>query len=106
LRQRAVRTACSKLRRNSDAGDLGPGLESLGPGGSILGGGRLMAVKLEQVADPVMGRQEALRLAGYLKRFICRSRRRVGWCEFSALLFSPLCFLCSTEGMISRLAAP
>jgi len=26
-----------------------------------------------------------------LKRFICRSRYRVAWCEFSALLFSPLC---------------
>jgi len=64
LRQRAVRTACSQLRRSGDAGDLGPGLESLGPGGSMLGGGRLMAAKLEQVADPVMGRQEALRLAG------------------------------------------
>jgi hypothetical protein len=25
-----------------------------------------------------------------LNRFICRSRRRVGWCEFSARLFSPL----------------
>ena len=33
-------------------------------------------------------------------------RRRVGWCEFSALLFSPLCFLCSTEGITARLAAP
>jgi len=30
-----------------------------------------------------------------LKRFICRSRFRVGWCEFSALLLRPLCFLCS-----------
>jgi putative transposase len=29
-----------------------------------------------------------------------------GWCEFSALLFSPLCFRCSTEGITSRLAAP
>src|SRR5215213_214636 len=29
-----------------------------------------------------------------LKRFICRSRRRVGWCEFSARLFKPLCFRC------------
>jgi len=40
-----------------------------------------------------------------LKRFICRSRRRVGWCEFSARLFNPLCCRCSTPGMISRFAA-
>ena len=35
---------------------------------------------------------------GDLNRFICRSRCRVGWCEFSALLFSPLCFRGSTAG--------
>ena len=35
--------------------------------GSILGGGHLMAAKVEQVADPVMGGQEALRLAGRLE---------------------------------------
>src|SRR3954447_5960079 len=40
-----------------------------------------------------------------LKRFICRSRRRVGWCEFSALLFRPLCRRCSTPGISSRFAA-
>ena len=35
-----------------------------------------------------------------LNRYICRSRRWMGWCEFSALSFSPLCLLCSTEGSI------
>jgi len=30
----------------------------------------------------------------------------VGWCEVSALLFSPLCLLCSTEGITWHLAAP
>jgi hypothetical protein len=30
-----------------------------------------------------------------LNRFIWRSRRRVGWCEFSAWLLSPLCWRCS-----------
>ena len=29
----------------------------------------------------------------------------VGWCEFSAQLFSPLCFLCSTDDITLRLAA-
>src|SRR4051812_39501689 len=43
---------------------------------------------------------------GSFIRFICRSRRRVGWCEFSARLFKPLCFRCSTEGITSLLAAP
>src|SRR5919202_2693922 len=42
---------------------------------------------------------------GDLKRFICRSRRRVGWCEFSALLLRPLCRRCSTEGITSAFAA-
>jgi len=41
-----------------------------------------------------------------LNRFICRSRRRVGWWEFSARLLSPLCGRCSTPGMISFFAAP
>src|SRR3954470_20899216 len=43
---------------------------------------------------------------GDVKRFICRSRRRVGWFEFSARLFRPLCWRCSTLGITSRLAAP
>ena len=64
LRWGAIGTACSWLRRSGDAGDLGPSLEGLAPGGSILGGGHLMAAKVEEVADPVVGGQEALRLAG------------------------------------------
>ena len=44
--------------------------------------------------------------AVYLNCFICRSRQRVGWCEFSALLLSPLCWRCSMAGMTSLLAAP
>src|SRR3954463_7545413 len=43
---------------------------------------------------------------GDLKRFIWRSRRRVGWCEFSARLLRPLCLRCSTPGSRSFLAAP
>ncbi len=41
-----------------------------------------------------------------LKRHIFFSRSRVGWCEFSARLFNPLCCRCSTPGRIARLAAP
>ena len=44
LRWGAIGTACSWLRRSGDAGDLGPSLEGLAPGGSILGGGHLMGI--------------------------------------------------------------
>lgn len=43
--------ARSRLRRSGDAGDLGPDLESLGPGGATLGGRRLVAPEQEKVVD-------------------------------------------------------
>src|SRR3954464_1559436 len=49
------------------AGDLGPGLEGLGPGGSILVGGEVIAGGVEEVVDPVMGGEEALGLARRLE---------------------------------------
>ena len=61
-----MRTACPWLRRSGDAGDLGPDPKGVGPGGSILGGGHLMAAEVEKVADPVVGGLEALCLAGAL----------------------------------------
>jgi len=60
-RSGAVRTACSWLGYNGDAGDLGPNLKGLGPGGSILDGRPLMAAEQEKGVDPVVGGQEALR---------------------------------------------
>lgn len=63
-RQSAVGTAYSWLRRGSDAGDLGPNLEGLGAGGPILESGHLMAAKVEEVVDPVVGGQKTLCLAG------------------------------------------
>src|SRR3954451_14516270 len=48
------------LYPSGHAGDRGPGLYGLGPGGSILGG----RAEVEQVADLVVGREEALDLAG------------------------------------------
>ena len=59
-----MRTARSWLRRSGDAGHLGPSLEGLGAGGSMLGGWNLVAAEQEEVVDPVVGGQEALRLAG------------------------------------------
>jgi hypothetical protein len=44
--------------------DLGPGLEGLGPCGSILMGGEAMAAEVEEVVDLVVGGEEALCLAG------------------------------------------
>ncbi len=64
LRWGAMGTACSWLRRSGDAGDLGPSLKGLDPGGSMLGGWNLVTAEQEKVVDPVMGGQEALRLAG------------------------------------------
>ena len=43
---------------------------------------------------------------GDLNFFITLSRCRVGWWEFSARLFKPLCDRCATLGIISRFAAP
>jgi hypothetical protein len=40
------------------------------------------------------------------KPFIACSRCLVGWCEFSARLFSPLWERCSAEGISSRWAVP
>ncbi len=58
-----MRAACSWLRRSGDAGDLGPNPEGLGPGGSILGGGHLIAAEVEKVVNSVVGGEETLRLA-------------------------------------------
>ncbi len=44
LRWRAMRAACSWRCRSSDAGDLGPNLKCLDPGGSILDGWNLLTV--------------------------------------------------------------
>src|ERR1700758_1697650 len=53
-----------RLCQSGRTGDLRPGLKGLGPGSSILIGGDVIAVEVEQIVDPVMGGEEALRLAG------------------------------------------
>src|SRR4051812_20654110 len=52
-----------RLCPSGHAGDLSPGLEGLGSGGSILGGGAVIAAEVEQVVDLVVGGEEALGLA-------------------------------------------
>src|SRR5215212_6154325 len=44
------------------AGDRGPGLEGLGPGGSILGGREVIAAEVEQVVDLIVRGEKALGL--------------------------------------------
>src|SRR5215204_5042885 len=56
-----------RLYPSGHAGDLGPGLEGLGPGGSIRVGGEVIAAEVEQVADLVVSGEEALGLAGRLE---------------------------------------
>ncbi len=48
------------LYPSGHAGDLGPGLKGLGPGGSILVGREVIAAEVEEVADLIVGREEAL----------------------------------------------
>jgi hypothetical protein len=71
----------------------------------MLGGGEVIAAEIKEVVNLIVGREEAIGLAGRFE-LICRSRRRVGWCEFSARLFNPLCWRCSMPGMVSLFAAP
>ena len=53
-----------RLCQSGCAGDLRPGLKGLGPGSSILIGGDVIAAEVEQIVNPVMGGEKALRLAG------------------------------------------
>ena len=53
-----------RLCPSGHARDLRPGLEGLGPGGSVLGSGKVVAAEMEHVVDPIMGGEEALSLAG------------------------------------------
>ena len=49
------------------AGDLGPGLEGLGPGGSIRVGGAVIAAEVEEIVDLIGSGEEALSLGGRLE---------------------------------------
>ena len=51
----------------TDIADFGPDLEFLGPGSSVLGGSDMIAAKMEEVVDLVVGREEPLRLAGVVR---------------------------------------
>ena len=55
------------LCQSGNPGDLGPGLEGLGPGGSIVRGGKVIAAEVEEVVDLIVGREETLSLSGRLE---------------------------------------
>src|SRR4051794_41676162 len=44
--------------------DRGPKLESPGPCGSVVDGGKVLAAERKEVVDLIMGREEPLRLTG------------------------------------------
>jgi hypothetical protein len=69
VREKGDLLVIAPTRRRGHAGDLGPALKGLAPGGSMLGGWNVMAAEQEKVVDPVTGGQEALRLAGWLEPF-------------------------------------
>src|SRR3954447_15517650 len=46
------------------ARDLGPDREGLRPDGSVLGGGEVIAVEMEEVVDLIVGGEEPLHLPG------------------------------------------
>jgi hypothetical protein len=52
-----------RLYPSGHAGDLSPGLESLGPGSSVLGSGAVITAEVEQVVDLVVSGEKALNLA-------------------------------------------
>jgi hypothetical protein len=53
-----------RLCPSGHAGDLGPGLEGLGSGGSILDGVKVVAPDVEQVVDLLVSGEEPLGLIG------------------------------------------
>jgi hypothetical protein len=53
-----------RLCQSGHAGDLGPALKGLGPGGSILIGRDVVAAERKEVVDLVVGGEETLRLTG------------------------------------------
>ena len=57
------RRSHERLCPSGHAGDRGPGLKGLGPGGAILTGGAVIAAEVEQVVDLIVSGEEALGLA-------------------------------------------
>jgi hypothetical protein len=54
----------SEGRTLPSAADFRPDVEALGPGSSVLGSSDVITAEVEQVVDLIVGREEALRVAG------------------------------------------
>jgi hypothetical protein len=63
-RARNAGQAHGRSRHAGNAGHFGLGLEGVGSGGSVLGGGEVIATEVEAVADLVVGGEETLRVPG------------------------------------------
>ena len=58
-----------RSRCEASAGDLGPGFEGLGSGGSVVGDGAVVSAKVEEVGDRVVDGEKSLDLASRLEAF-------------------------------------
>jgi hypothetical protein len=88
-RPRAIRERSSGCGGNP--ADVGPRLKRTHHCESVSTGGDVVTAEMEEVAIWSWAERKRCACRADLKRFICRPRRRVGWCEFSARLFRPLC---------------
>ena len=83
---------------------LPPDFKDLREGAPIVRGFHQMPTRTEMAIIMLCAKRNRRAWEGDLNRCICRSRRRVGRCEFSARLFSNRLFRCRTSGSISRCA--
>jgi hypothetical protein len=47
------------LHHHGNPADFRPDLECVGPGGSVLGGGDVIAVEIRQIVDLIVGRKDS-----------------------------------------------
>ena len=74
------------LCRKGSVATGGMAAKGTGSSGTILSGGEAVLAELNVVVGAAMSGKKALPMRADLNRCICRSRRRVGWCDTSARL--------------------
>src|SRR4051812_11832747 len=90
----------------SGARRLSPDPEDLRASTRISLGRHEMSTRAEVTVDHAVAERNRCAWVEDLNRCICRSRLRVGRCEFSARLFKYRLVRCRTPGRISRRATP
>jgi hypothetical protein len=93
-------------RGGDAAGDMSPGGETVIHLVPVVTGGERVAADRKWGEMPLKADRNRCACPGEVKRFIARSRCRVGWCEFSVRSFNPWCERCSPQGITCRWAAP